>query len=233
MNRNDSHQRRSRRWRSCALVLLLPACFRTRYLQDDAAVGQDDAAVDLDDAAVDLDAASGLDAFSYAQCPASYDVALPGPSRYRLLTVAARGWEHSDTCAQDLSGATHLVILETSAEVASIQALVDHPPATIAANGVWVGGVQLKTATVPDESWLGFDGRPLINDSWYDISGDHEPNDSNANEADHLEQFVSIVAGKSGLNDSDGSNARGALCECDGHPVAVSAAAAVAGYRMP
>ena len=223
-------------WHRHALLPLLPACFHTVYLQDDAGGGPDDGA-GHDAAVVDNDAAgSPPDAFSYASCPPTYDLALPGPSRYRLINTGARGWEHSDACASDLPGATHLAVVETTAEIASIQALVDNPPAAIAANAVLIGGVQQKTATKPDESWLGFDGRPLVDNAWYDSTSDHEPNDSDNNESDHKEQFISIIAGKNGLNDADGAdpaNLKGALCECDGHPVAASAAAAVDSYRTP
>jgi hypothetical protein len=230
MNGYDSHERRSR-WHGCGLVLLLPACFHTRYLQDDAGIS-DDAKVEIDAAQVETDAA-GPDA---AQCPPAYDIVLQGPSRYRLITAAAPAWEHSDTCASDLRDATHLVILETAAEVASVQALVEHPPATIESGGIWVGGVQLRTATTPAEGWLGFDGQPLIGGEWYDddATNDHEPNDQNEIETDdHLEQFVAIDAGKHGLNDADGTHARGALCECDGKPMAANAVAAVASNRKP
>jgi len=224
MTPRNPRRLRSQTWPCHALLVLLPACFHTKYLQDDAAIGPDDAAIGPDDA--------GVDAFASTQCPASYNVALPGPSRYRLITTGAQAWQASDTCAQDLPGATHVVVLETTAEVASVEALVEDPPAPIAANSVWVGGVQLRTATQPGEEWIGFDGLPLIAGRWYVASNDHEPNDGDATE-NRLEQFVSISAGKTGLNDSDGSGSKGALCECDGHPLAASAAAAVADNRTP
>jgi hypothetical protein len=179
------------------------------------------------------------DASPAFECPASYDLALPrlsGPSRYRLITTGAQAWQQSDACAQDLPGATHLVVLETSAELAAVQALVDHPPPAIVSTGVWVGGVQLSIATLPGDGWLGFDGRPLIGGPWYCCQGDNnqpdfEPNDEDSKE-NGLEQFVIIEFAKSGLQDSDGRNSKGALCECDGKPIAASAAGAVDGYRQ-
>jgi hypothetical protein len=184
------------------------------------------------------DASGG--AFDHVQCPASYDAALPGPSRYRLIVVGNRAWDQSDVCAQDLPGATHLVVLETVGELASVQALVDSSAATVAA-GVWIGGVQKHTATSPGEGWLGFDGQPLIGGSWYDgpgTSGQHdsEPNDGDGVE-NGLEQFVIVKPSnnspgtKNGLQDSDGFNSKGALCECDGTPIAAAAAAEINYYR--
>jgi hypothetical protein len=238
MNRADAHHPRPRHWPCHALFLLLPACFHTEYLQEDAGGGHDDAA-GHDGAMVDDAAGPPPDAFDYASCPPSYDLALPGPTRYRLITTGARAWEHSDACNKDSSGATHLAVVETTAEIMSIEVLVNQqPPDTIAGNAVLIGGVQLKTATETDESWLGFDGRPLINTKWYndDASNDHEPNDFDNDESNHQEQFIVIAAGKNGLNDGDGASLtklHGALCECDGHPIAANAAAAVDSYRMP
>jgi hypothetical protein len=180
------------------------------------------------------------DASPAFECPASYDLALPrlsGPSRYRLITTGAQAWQQSDTCAQDLPGATHLVVLETSAELASVQALVDHPPAAIVSTGVWVGGVQLSIATRPGDGWLSFDRRPLIAGHWFMGTGenglpDAEPNDGGNSTDKELEQFVTIEFDRSGLQDSDGRNNKGALCECDGKPIAAPAAGAVDGYRQ-
>jgi len=230
MNRADTDHPRPRHWPCHALFLLLPACFHTVYLQDDAGVDHDDAMVDHDAAG------PPSDAFSYAICPPTYNLGsvLPGPTRYRLINTDARAWEHSDACARDLPGATHLAVVETTAELMSIEALVNQPPTQIAGNAVLIGGVQLKTAMETDESWLGFDGRPLIDNAWYDDhANDHEPNDSDGTE-NGQEQFVAIAANKDGLNDADGKDPtklHGALCECDGHPIAANAAAAVDSYR--
>jgi len=132
MNPRNSRRSRSRTWPVHAFVVLLTACFHTQYIHDDAGGDQDASGVGQEDAA-------GVDAFAYTQCPASYNVALSGPPRYRLITSGAQAWQHSDACAQDLPGATHLAVLESSAEVAGVQALVEQPPAPIAANAVWSG----------------------------------------------------------------------------------------------
>lgn len=237
MHRADVQPPRSRHWPRHAILLLLPACFHTEYLQEDAGVDHDGGA-GHDAASGDGDAAVPPDALG---CPPGYDVVLPSqPSRYRLITTGARGWEQSDACAGDSQDATHLAVVETHAEIASIGALVDQHRDEISGSAVLVGGVQLNTATDTGESWFGFDGRPLIGNEWYHGNGDDEPNDSDGMEASggniHKEQFVSIAVDKSGLNDADGAdqtNLKGALCECDGHPMAQNAAAAVDSYRKP
>lgn len=152
-----------------------------------------------------VDQGAGFDA---ATCPASYRAALPGPSRYRLITAGAPAWVQSDLCNLDLPGATHLVVLETMPEVVAVSGLVD-ATGGIARNAVWIGGVQEIRALTPRDNWLGFDGQPLI-DAWH--TG--EPNDGSIE--DHREQFVQIQLGRRYFTDSAGTDSNGALCECDG-----------------
>lgn len=175
-------------------------------------------------------------------CPASYNLVLPGiseMSHYRLVTTANNAWGHSASCAQDQPGATHLVVFETTAELAGVQTLVDMSATALAA-GVWVGGVQLRTATSsPGAGWIGFDDQPLISGLWYSGPGsngqsDIEPNDGDTME-NGLEQFVIIKpsngqATRNGLQDSQGGNTKAALCECDGKPIGTAAAAEVSFY---
>lgn len=163
--------------------------------------------------------------FDYATCPPSYNALLPGPTRYRLIPTPGAAWAHSDTCAADLPGATHLVVLETMPELVSVSGFVD--TATTAGNAVWVGGVQLRTALLPRDGWLRFDGMPLV-DGW--ASG--EPNDNGGTE-NQEEQFVYLERGRRYLADRAGATGNGALCECDGKPVAATAAAAIVANRPP
>jgi hypothetical protein len=117
--------------------------------------------------------------------------------------------------------------------VADVQSLVNGLAVGLP-SGVWVGGVQQHTATKIGAGWLRFDGQPLIG-AWYDGQGDNgepdmEPNDGDGCE-NGLEQFVIIKPMKNGLQDSDGSNTKSALCECDGKPIAATAAAEIEYYR--
>jgi hypothetical protein len=169
--------------------------------------------------------ASSPDAsFVTTQCPASYDLQFPqlaSSSRYRLVINGDPAWKQSDTCAGDLMGATHLVVLETQDELNAVATLVNAPPLGINANAVWVGGVQPLSAMQPRDGWLGFNGEALFN-GW----GGGEPNDKGGGE-DHAEQFVRIEKGKPYFQDSAGSVISGALCECDGKPIAANAADAI------
>lgn len=175
---------------------------------------------------MDQEAAIADAGFDAASCPARYDVALPGPSRYRLIADGHPAWTQSEACAADLPGATHLAVLTMSDEIARVGALVTTPPQPIAGNAVWVGAVQQRTAIRPGDDWLWVDGEPLIN-GW----GGVEPNDRGDGEADHDEQFVKIEKAKPYLTDTAGGDSNGALCQCDGKPIAASAAAAITANR--
>ena len=165
--------------------------------------------------------------FDFASCPEGYTTVLPGPSRYRLISTGGRAGDQSDGCNRDAPGATHLVVLDSMAEIVAVAALVDGAPDnSITHNAIWVGGVQLRSATNPADQWLGFDDKPLI-DQW----APNEPNDGGGNEFDHGEQFVLVERGRHYLTDASGNTQSGALCECDGKPVAAMAAAAIAASR--
>jgi hypothetical protein len=177
----------------------------------------------LDEAAAPVPDA-GFDA---ARCPASYDVRFPAPSssRYRLITAGHAAWTQSDACAADLSGATHLVVLDSQSEFDRVVALV--AAATTQVNSIWVGAVQQPTATQPLAGWLWFDGSPVTG-GWSGV----EPNDRDGRESQE-EQFARIEKTKLYLQDSGGMTSSGALCECDGTPIATTAAAAITAYRPP
>jgi hypothetical protein len=151
-------------------------------------------------------------AFDYGRCPATYRAALPGPSLYRLIRDGHRAWEQSDACNRDLADATHLVILETAAELASIVEFLEATKDGIAHDSLWIGGVQRPSANRPGDSWIGFDGASLL-----DIWNQGEPNDDgNSAEDDHKEQFAMIQQDHDALDDAAGGISGGALCECDG-----------------
>jgi hypothetical protein len=166
--------------------------------------------------------------FDYALCPASYNAALPGPSRYRLITDGHRAWEQSDACNQDLPAATHLVAIDSPEELAAVKTFVAGPGPGLAGNALWIGGVQSKTAALPADDWFGFDGQPLIN-GW---SGG-EPNDRGGTEGNHEEQFVKMQKDKPYFIDTSVNDILSALCECDGKPIAATAAAAITAGRPP
>jgi hypothetical protein len=167
----------------------------------------------------------GSAAFDYASCPATYHADLPGPSRYRFIPAGQPAWVQIDACAADMPGATHLVVLESQPEIASVAALVAAPPMPITGNAVWIGGVQQRNATVPAGGWLRFDGEALTL-GW--SSG--EPNDRGMTE-DRQEQFVKLENHRTYLVDAQGSDNYSALCECDGKPTAQAASDAIQDNR--
>jgi hypothetical protein len=164
---------------------------------------------------------AGLDAA--ARCPVSYDVALPGPSRYRLIASGGPAWVQSDACAADLPGATHLVVLDSPDELGRVISLV--AAATTTVNAIWVGAVQQATATQPGVGWLWFDDK-AVTGGWSGV----EPNDRDGRES-REEQFVRIEKTKLYLQDSGGNSTSGALCECDGKSIAPAAADAITASR--
>jgi hypothetical protein len=179
-------------------------------------------------APTDEEAAPAPDAgFDAAICPASYDVTFPAPSRsrYRLIAAGHAAWTQSDACAADLPGATHLVVLESQSEFDSVVGLV--AAATTQVNSIWVGAVQQPTAMQPLAGWLWFDGSPVTG-GW----GGIEPNDRDGRESQE-EQFARIEKTKLYLQDSGGNTSSGALCECDGTPIAATALAAISANRPP
>ena len=195
-----------------AWIVLIAGCgFKSQAGQIDAAPPEHDAA--------------GPDASTL--CPASYDVTLPGPSRYRLIKSAGRAWEQSDACVADMPGATHLVVIDTAQELADVTTFVSTLEVGVSNDAFWIGTVQLNTAANPDEGWLGFDGTPMFN-GW----GGSEPNDgSDTSESNHEEQFVRMAKAATFFIDDKGGNKNGGLCECDGKPLAATVAAAIDSYR--
>lgn len=162
------------------------------------------------------------DDFDVAKCPESYDAPIAGPSRYRLINDGRPAWVQSDACDADLPGATHLVVLETMAELLAVGAFIDN--ASGIAQNVWIGGVQLRGSVLATENWFGLDGAPLIG-GW----ATNEPNDGTRE--DGGEQFVKIERSRHYFVDITGFENDGALCECDGKPVDTMIAEAISGYR--
>ena len=120
--------------------------------------------------------------------------------------------------------ATHLVVLDSEAELDGATALVAAPTTALAGNAIWVGAVQQITAALPTADWLWLDGTAVT--GW----GGVEPNDRDRQE-NREEQFARIEKGKLYLQDSAGSGNDSALCECDGKPISQAAAAAITDNR--
>lgn len=211
--------------RVIGIVVLAGCGFQSQASAADAVgPGQPIDAQVVPDAVPEVDAVASFD---YARCPGSYTAALPGPTRYRVLIDGHRAWEQSDACNADLPGATHLVILETAAELHAVEDFLETASAGIARNSLWIGGVQRSTATRPDDAWLGFDGAPLPA-----LWANNEPQDGGGTENDHREQFAMLEGKHDGLSDLDGNTNSGALCECDGKPLAAEVIGLIEANRL-
>jgi hypothetical protein len=149
-------------------------------------------------------------------CPAGYNVMISATSsRYRIIANTTgeqnQFWNHDTACAADIPGATHLATLDSFTER-------DQLALQLASGLYYVGAVQKPTAMFPPLAWIGFDGAQVPGALWAPA----EPDDLGGVEADHNEQ-VAILDSSMGLFDVTGLSLAGAICECDGIPVAATA----------
>jgi hypothetical protein len=169
---------------------------------------------------------AALDAFDPdVDCPQGYDLALFAGSRYRVTESSYAAYDSSDDCNDDKLGFTHLAVAPTNAEVTALHD-------SLIAKGFgrwWLGGVQPAAGvTDPIQGWLWVTGEPVDVGQW----AIGEPNDGDADEQDHIEQFMFIDETVPGLVDLLGSFGNRALCECDGRPVTEEARIAIDQGRM-
>ncbi len=215
--------------RSPLVVVLLAGCgFELR--PGGAVDPTGDAAVDspMDapiDARIDGPTAPPPDApFAPAtDCPAAYSISLSGQtSRYRVLVTGRRPWEHAADCADDLVGATHLVALDSAAEIAAVQARITATTGLPGGQGsAWVGSFQPRMQANDDTGWLKITGGP-ITPMW----DPGEPNDGD-NTENSAENYMMMERNRQSQVDVPGDRSFGAVCECDGLPVDAAAAAAM------
>jgi hypothetical protein len=126
-------------------------------------------------------------------CPGGY-VAVDGlASRYRVVTSQYRRWTGAEADCEDDGAGTHLVVLDSAAELALLDARLGET--------FWVG----VSDRVNEGTWRTVTGVPALL-PWN--SG--EPNDI-------LGEDCGEIAG-GGLNDLDCGAFRRYVCECDGLP---------------
>lgn len=198
------------RWCPCVLAVALAGC--------DLVVGLERRADAPPDASPDA-------AFHRDQCPSTYDVRPDAEaSAYRLILTPRDVGAQAADCAGDLPGATHLVTIDRESEaslvVMAIEAL---PPNTLASERAWIGAVQPPAQDGPEAGWIGPDGEPLDPGMW--ATG--EPQDGADGVESGEEQFGVFERSLRYLVDVPGSHVYGAVCECDGRPVATTFAAAL------
>jgi hypothetical protein len=171
------------------------------------------------DAKVFLDAPPDAPFDPEAQCPAEYAIALNdvvSTSRYRLIAASLDWPLHQTDCADDLVGATHLVVFEEVLEAQQLGALVAVP-------GTFLVGYfqELNQATV-GAGWHTLTGDDVAGNSTIWAVG--QPNDDGGGE--NNAQNRGFVGGGSPLiQDGPASFDAPAVCECDGKPIPAAIAA--------
>lgn len=141
-----------------------------------------------------------------------------------MIEAGAKFGEHSDDCNDDLLGATHLVAIDTLAEVDQLELAIT-AAGSINNNKAWIGGVQPRDQLQPIDGWLSVTGGPLLS-AW----DDSEPNDTGGNEGNG-EHHAGIERDREGVVDFPTDGDQGAVCECDGKPIDPAAAAAIDANR--
>lgn len=155
-------------------------------------------------------------------CPASYTVTIAGSTtRYRISSANELFSVHHADCNDDLPGATHLAVFDSTVELDEISALLTGVPQPNSSR-FYVGVVQQPDQANPDDGWLQFTGGPVPAALW--SAG--QPEDDGGFESNHEQQLAAVDAGLR-MNDVSGTFTYGAICECDGQALDPTAAAAI------
>jgi hypothetical protein len=171
---------------------------------------------------------NGIDAavFDPTTCPATYNVMIASSSsRYFVRTATTSFWMHHAGCKTDLTGATHLMLPDSTTEISEVVAATMNM--AVGSNEFFVGAAQnIAAATAANTGWTRVDGNALDPSFWMP----NEPNDGDGNEANHAENIASINRSAAMLNDTVGATATSpAICECDGKAVPPSVDSILAG----
>lgn len=162
------------------------------------------------------------DAGPTTSCPETYTVTLPSTgSRYRVTASVGLPADHQAQCAQDLPGATHLVVLDTFTEMNELDAVLQASPAP-PRDRYYVGAIQRAAQSTLDAGWLLYTGEPVPPELW----STGEPDDLDDVE-DGLESDAVMALGR--LVDVSGTSEYGAVCECDGRMLAPEVSALLGG----
>lgn len=141
-------------------------------------------------------------------CPIEYTISFPAvKSRYRAIGIDRTWPSHFTDCADDLAGATHLIVFDDATELTALggQAL----PRFL------VGHFQMPNQAAVETGWLGVTGGAADAALW--LSG--QPNDNDdAEDGEQDRSFINYNTG-TGVQDGPVSFAAEAMCECDGMPI--------------
>jgi len=189
--------------RVALLLVVLTGCRQLLGFEEPSIASMDGPAPDVAtdsamDSAVDAPADAPPTMFDLSTCPAAYTVAA-GTSRYRVVAGNAPSWTAAaNDCASDLSGATHLIVVDDLAEYSmALTMLLDNAPKWIGlsdrkTNGVFLAVTDQAPAFPPASGPPWAQGQPT----------------SGCVEITALGQLIADACGKN----------FGYICECDGVP---------------
>ncbi|MEO8705822.1 MAG: hypothetical protein ABI867_37675 [Kofleriaceae bacterium] len=172
-----------------------------------------DAPPALIDAKVFLDAPIDAPFDPAAQCPGTYDIALvdaTSSSRYRVILTTASWPTQAADCANDLAGATHLVVFETVTEAQMLGAATGTP------STYHVGYLQEPNQPTVGAGWHTVIGDDVAGDSAIWATG--QPND-NAGVENNQQNFSFVGEDSLLVQDGPANFPAAAICECDGKPI--------------
>ena len=195
-----------------------PADATDATASDSAAIGDATAPVDTPGP---IDAALSADAFALV-CPGSYAVTIASStSHYRILTSNAVFSSHATTCNADLPGATHLIALDSTTELTQIFVALAAAVPQPNNSGFYIGAVQQPNQASPSAGWLIFTGAALPGGMW----AGGQPDDAGGGESNS--EQLGLIDRNGTLQDVAGQTGYGAVCECDGLPIAPAVTAAL------
>jgi hypothetical protein len=199
--------------RGLVFVVAVTGCgFRIEAVPD-GSIG--DAAID----GADIDAmVPGFD--PGRDCPGSYPLSIPATvttSRYRVILATALYWPHEQACLADRPGSTHLASPDSMTELLGLELAVS---GNVGAR-FYIGGIQSPSALTPTADWITFGGADLLQTAWH--VPETEPDDGGDQIENQGQQILILDPALDYLHDATGITAYGAICECDGLPVAPKA----------
>jgi len=170
------------------------------------------------DAPTDL----AIDSFVPPVCPPAYTLTI-GSSKYAVTATNRMAWTQSDLCNGDLPGSTHLASLDTVGEAMQLRAQLLVQPTQPVGSRYFVGAVQDPLATTVGAGWVTFAGQPVDLALWSNFGVNGVEPDDNGNLVEDREEQLAVIdlTVTSGyLVDLSGLGNSGAVCECDGIPIA-------------
>lgn len=151
--------------------------------------------------------AAPIDAPSNLGCPVGWTMVAGSGTSYLIDVTGQTWWDAEAGCVGRGQGglATHLAVIDSDGEANGVAALFPKGAT------YWIGQVQKPGQTFKWQGWQKLTGGDA-HTRWQNF----QPDDNGIGERDR-EDFAELDDGGQ-MNDLDGAQQRGALCECDGKP---------------